>query len=89
MKEAVSVGVAKLASLVTSSGLDGNVNSTDRCYCSSYKQCLCKETHVDDCEDRCSQSEDQTTRPGPWLLYLDHFAIRVHPELGNAAPNLP
>ena len=68
MKEAVSVGVAKLASLVTSSGLDGDVYSTDRCYCSSCKERLCKETHVDDCEDRCSQSEDQTTRPGPWLL---------------------
>ena len=68
MEEAVSVRVAKLASLVTSIRLDDNVDGTDGCYGSSCKERLCEESHVDDCEDRCSQSEDQTTRPGPWLL---------------------
>ena len=68
MKEAVSVGVAEFASLIASSRLDGNVDSTDRCDGSSCKERFYEEPHVDDCEDRCSQSEDPATRSGPWLL---------------------
>ena len=50
MKETVSVGVAKLSSLVASTRLDGDVDSTDRRYRSSCEEGLCKESHIDDCE---------------------------------------
>jgi hypothetical protein len=61
VEKAVAVRVAKFASLISAVRLDRDVNSTDRCYYGSCNERLCKEHHVDDCENRWSQSEDRMT----------------------------
>ena len=68
MKKAVAIRVAKFASLVSTVRLDRDVNGIDRCHRSSCKERLCKEPHVDDCENRCSRSEDEMRCPGPCLM---------------------
>lgn len=45
MKEAVAVLVSILAGQIATSGLDGNVDSTDRCYGSSCEEDLCEQSH--------------------------------------------